>query len=598
MATKKVPINYTNRDFASIKSELVNYAKRYYPETYQDFKEVSFGSLMLDTVAYVGDILSFYLDYQANESFLDSAAEYKNVLRLSKQLGYTFSGNPSSTGIVDFYIVVPSNNVGLGPNTAYLPILKKGSSFFSTSGVTFLLTENVDFSNPNNEVTVGRVNPSTGVPISYAVKAGGQVVSGKIVSETFSIDEYEKFRRLNLGAPLVAEILSVFDADGNEYYQVDYLSQDVIYKEVTSRTQDKDLVPMVMRPYSVPRRFCLKTNGATSYMQFGFGSDAENAVSSPVDPANIVLQMHARDYISDTSFDPSRLLKSGKLGVTPSNTTLSVQYRVNLQGNVNAAAGTVTRVGSTTFSFNSPSTLNASTIAGVQNSLELFNINPILGDISNPTAEEIRIRTRDFFTTQNRAVTKKDYEAIIYAMPSRFGAVKRCNIVQDPDSFKRNLNLYILAENTDGNLAEAPMSLKENLKMWLGNYKMINDTIDILDGRIINVGINFEVFTDPDINKYDVLNACQISLANHFSDPLLLGEPLYITDIYTLLNAIRGVVDTKKVEIILKKGTRYASTNLKNLNELKSADGRYVSVPINAVFEIKYPSIDIKGAIR
>jgi len=598
MATKKVPINYTSRDFASIKEELVNYAKRYYPETYQDFKEVSFGSLMLDTVAYVGDILSFYLDYQANESFLDSAAEYKNVLRLSKQLGYTYSGNPSSTGIVDFYIIVPANNPGLGPNTSYLPILKKGSSFSSTSGVTFLLTENVDFSNPNNEVTVGNVNAGTGVPISYAVKASGQVVSGKIVTEVFPIGNYEKFRKVHLTAPLVAEVLSVFDGDGNEYYQVDYLSQNVIYKEVTSRTEESDLVPMVMRPYSVPRRFCLKTNGASSYMQFGFGSDAENSEASPVDPSNIVLQLHARNYISDPSFDPSQLLRSDKLGVVPQSTTLSVDYRVNLNGNVNAAAGTVIRVASSTFSFNNPSTLDANTVAGVRNSLELFNVNPILGDVANPSAEELRIRTRDFFTTQNRAVTKKDYEALIYAMPSRFGAVKRCNIVQDPDSFKRNLNLYILAENMDGNLAEAPMSLKENLKMWLGNYKMINDTIDVLDGRIINVGINFEVFCDPDVNKYDVLNACQAALVNKFYDPLLLGEPLYITDIYTLLNATRGVVDTKKVEIILKKGTNYASTSLKNLNELKSADGRYVQAPINAVFEIKYPPLDIKGAIR
>lgn len=183
MATKKVPINYTSRDFATIKQELVNYAKRYYPETYQDFKEVSFGSLMLDTVAYVGDVLSFYLDYQANESFLDSAAEYKNVLRLSKQMGYNYSGNPSSSGMLDFYLVIPANTTSLGPNVDYLPILKKGSSFTSTNGVTFLLVENVDFGNPANEVAVGRVDPATGVPLSYAVKGSGQVISGKIITE-------------------------------------------------------------------------------------------------------------------------------------------------------------------------------------------------------------------------------------------------------------------------------------------------------------------------------------------------------------------------------------------------------------------------------
>ena len=598
MSTKKVPIKYTSRDFATIKQELVNYAKRYYPETFQDFKEVSFGSLMLDTVAYVGDVLSFYLDYQANESFLDSAVEYRNVLRLSKQFGYTFKGNPSSTGMINVFLIIPANISGMGPNIDYLPILKKGSTFAASNGVTFILTENIDFSNPNNEVVVGEVNPTTGIPLSYACRAPGKVISGKIITENFILGDYERFRRIRLGAPRVAEIISVFDEDGNEYYQVDYLSQDVIYKEVTNRTEDKDMVSMVMRPYSVPRRFTLETEGALSYMQFGFGSDAENAGISPVDPSNVVLQMHARDYISDTSFDPSKLLSSNKLGVAPANTNLKVTYRVNLGGNVNVASGQLKRVMHPIFSFENIVNLDQTVISTVMGSIETFNTNPILGDTENPSSEEIRTRTRDFFATQNRAVTQKDYEALIYALPPRFGAVKRCAVVQDPDSFKRNLNLYILAEDVSGDLAHAGQSLKENVKMWLSNYKMINDTIDILDGYIINVGIDFEVYTDPDVNKYDVLNACSIALANKYAEPLMLGEPFYITDVYTLLNSVRGVVDTKKVEISLKKGNNYADTSLRNLNELKSGDGRYIQCPLNSVFELKFPSLDIKGAIR
>ena len=498
MPKRKVPVKYTSRDFETIKYELVNYAKRYYPETFQDFKEVSFGSLMLDTVAYVGDILSFYLDYQANESFLDSAVEYRNVLRLSKQLGYNYQGSPSSAGNVNIFIIVPANASGMGPDTSYYPILKKGSTFGSSNGVSFILLGNIDFSNPNNEVVVAQVNPSTGVPLSYAVKAIGQVISGKIITESFVIGDYKRFQRIRLGAPRVAEILSIFDEDGNEYYQVDYLSQDVIYKEVTNRGEDKNLVSMVMRPYSVPRRFALDTDGAISYLQFGFGSDAENAGISPVEPSNVVLQMHARDYISDPSFDPSKLLKGNKLGVAPSNTLLKVTYRVNLGGNVNVGAGGLKRPVNPVFSFNNVRNLDQIQVNQVMGSIELFNTDPILGDTQNPTSEEIRIRTKDFFATQNRAVTKQDYEAIIYAMPARFGAIKRCSIVQDPDSFKRNLNLYVLAENLDGNLTQATTTLKENLKMWVSQYKMINDTIDVLDGYVINIGIKFEVYTDPE----------------------------------------------------------------------------------------------------
>ena len=72
---KTVPIKYTSRDFESIRADLLEHARRYYPNTFQDFNEAGFGSLMLDTVSYIGDILSFYLDYQANESFKESSLQ-------------------------------------------------------------------------------------------------------------------------------------------------------------------------------------------------------------------------------------------------------------------------------------------------------------------------------------------------------------------------------------------------------------------------------------------------------------------------------------------------------------------------------------------
>jgi hypothetical protein len=100
----KRPINYTSRDFESIKTDLENYAKRYYPTTFKDFSEASFGALMLDLVAYVGDQLSFYADFQANESFLDSAIRYDNVIRLSETIGYKNQGVAKSTGQVAIYI--------------------------------------------------------------------------------------------------------------------------------------------------------------------------------------------------------------------------------------------------------------------------------------------------------------------------------------------------------------------------------------------------------------------------------------------------------------------------------------------------------------
>lgn len=598
MAKKKTPINYTNRDFNTIKQDLVNHAKRNYPDIYKDFNEASFGSLMLDTVAYVGDIASFYLDYQVNESFLDTAVEYKNVERLSRQQGYKFSGSPTSTGIVSFYIVVPANSTGTGPDLRYAPILRRDSQFSSAGGVPYILIDSVNFANPNNQVAVARVNDSTGVPITYAIKASGRVISGRLVQETFQVGEYQRFRRLFLSLPRVAEVLSVFDSDGNEYYNVDYLSQDIIYKEVTNRASTNDTVPAILRPFSVPRRFTVEKDGNLSYLQFGYGSaDNLNSQASVAEPSNVVLEMNGKNYISDLDFDPSRLLETDKFGVVPVNTTLTVKYRVNTADNVNSPIGALNVVESPIFSYNNISQLTRNLVNQVNRSLEVYNQDPIIGDVSDPTSEELRIRTKDFFATQNRAVTGTDYEAMVYAMPSKFGSVKRCRILRDPDSFKRNLNLYVLSEDTNGKLTFANSILKDNLKTWLNRVRMINDTIDIIDARIVNLTIDFKIIADSDKNKFDVLNACIANLQERFSEPLLIGEPFYITDVYNILNDTEGTVDAQDVVIGIKNGLEYSDTRF-DINSQKSADGRYIKAPENVAFEIKFPSIDIKGTVR
>ena len=179
-------IKYTARDFNSIREELLDY-RRYYPDTYRDFSEAGFGSLMIDSTAYIGDILSFYLDYSANESFLDTAQEYDNILKLGKQMGYRFTGNPSSTGIADFFIIVPANASGVGPDEDYIPILKRGTSLSSAGGALFILNEDVNFSNPENEIVVANVNSTTGVPTDYAIKSSGQVISGELNEELISV---------------------------------------------------------------------------------------------------------------------------------------------------------------------------------------------------------------------------------------------------------------------------------------------------------------------------------------------------------------------------------------------------------------------------
>ena len=596
MSKKKRPIKYTSRDFDSIKQDLVAYSKRYYPDTFRDFNEASFGSLMLDTVAYVGDILSFYLDYNINETFLDSATEYDNVIRLSRQMGYKFKSSPSSFGLATFYVIVPANSTGLGPDVNYLPVLLKGTKLTSISGNGFMLEEDVHFEDPSNEVVIARVDDTTGVPTSYAVRGYGKIASGRMRVKEVSVGSFKKFRRISLDDPNISNIISVIDSDGNEYYEVDYLSQNVIYKEVANRGADSTTVPSIIKPVVVPRRFVVERVLNTVNLQFGYGSTSELQSPSVADPTDISLQMHGRNYITDTSFDPSKLLKTDKFGISPVNTTLTIVYRANDPGNINAAAGSITQVSSPVLSFKDVTILSAANMSDVRSSLECFNEEPIVGDISLPSAEELRRRTIDHFAAQNRAVTQQDYEAVVYAMPEKFGAIKRCRIVRDPDSLKRNLNLYIMSENSFRKLTAANTTIKENLKTWLSRFKMINDTIDILDAKIANIGIEFEIVAGDQENRFDVLSNCVAAVRDRFRQSLYIGEPLYISELYSILNKVRGVVDTKNVKVVQKIGSSYASIAL-DVDSLTSADGRYLSVPENVVLEIKFPDNDIKGAV-
>jgi hypothetical protein len=598
MANVKPAIKYTSREFDTIKQDLVQYARRYYPEVYRDFNEASFGSLMLDTVSYVGDVLSFYLDYQVNETFLDTAAEFSNVVRLSKQLGYKYRGVPSATGVCSFYTIIPTNDVGLGPNTDYLPILKKGSTMSSGDGTSFILDEDVFFNDPNNLIVAARVSDATGVPTSYAVKAHGKIVSGEISRERIPIGNFTKFRKVALSSNNLTEILSVVDDEGHEYYEVDYLSQNVVYRAVTNRGADNESVSAVMKPYVVPRRFTVERIDGKYYLQFGYGSDSELKTNSVAEPSSITLKMHSRDFIDDTSFDPSKLLDTDKFGVAPANTTLTVTYRKNTTRNTNAKIGSITKMGKTVIEFDDPTKVSSTIVADIRRSVEAYNEEKIVGSVTIPTTEELKRRAFDNFASQNRAVTLQDFEAIAYGMPPKFGSLKRVKVSQDPDSFKRNLNMYVLAEDSNNFLTEANNTLKENLKMWLGNYKMIHDTVDILDGKIVNFGVEFHAVANPEFNKYDVLASAQRVLARHFSQPSSMGETLYITDIYRLLNKkVRGLIDVKSVKIVPKFAGVYSRSTY-GFDDQTSADGRYLNVPDNVCLELKFAAKDIKGTIE
>ena len=345
MADKRqnVKINYLSRDFTSIKNDLVEYAKRYYPDTYRDFSDAGFGSLMVDAVSYIGDVLSFYLDYQANESFLVTAIEYNNVLKHGQSIGYRYEPRRASFGEVSLYILIPSNSTNTGPDTSYIPTLRAGSTV-SNGGSVFTILQDVDFSDPANEVVVATTNTTTGVPTQYAVKTTAQVVSGELRTKTIELGDFIRFRSVDIDDGSVTEIISVIDTEGREYFEVDHLSQNTIYVPISNTDTTTNVqAPTIVKPFVVPRRFITRRTQTTTSIIFGYGSDSQLSSPSLVEARDVVLDLHSKDHVIDRAMDPTILIKGDKFGVAPANTSLAVTYRVNTAENSNAAANSITR---------------------------------------------------------------------------------------------------------------------------------------------------------------------------------------------------------------------------------------------------------------
>jgi len=592
---KTVAIDYTSRDFSSIRDQLTQVAERFYPDTFQDFSEASFGAMMLDAVAYVGDQVSFYLDYNVNETFLDTSYQRDNVVRHGRILGYKDSGRPSTYGKVAMFVLVPASETGLGPDIRYIPVIKRGTRFTSQNGLNFVLTDNVDMAESSNPVVVATTDSTTGAPTQYAIKSYGNVVSGFFNVEEVECGAFERFKAVQLNSPNVSEIISVFDSDGNEYFEVEYLSQDTVFKELSNKNYKNDNTPSVIKPMLVNRKFITVFDGNGVTLQFGSGD--ELAAELVADPQDVAMDIFGKNYVTDTTFDPSRLVNNKYYGIVPQNTTLTIAYRQSNPLNSNVAATSLNTVASSLLEFEDASVLAGATLTTVRNSLEVINEEPIMGNVSNPSTAEIKQRIYDTFPTQNRAVTQQDYENLVYRMPANFGSIKRCSVQKDPDSQKRNLNVYVVSEDPQRKLINTNTTIKTNLKTWLNHYRMINDTIDILDPFIINFGINFIIKPERNVDKFKVLDSCVVALSNEFSSPLFIGESISKSNIFNVLNSVSGVNDVVKVQIINKTSVNYSNVFF-SISDNVSPDGDMIVCPKNAIFEMKFPEVDIKGKLR
>jgi hypothetical protein len=596
--TNRPEINYLARDFESIKDSLVQYAKRFYPNEYNDFSEASFGSFLLDAVAYIGDVTSFQLDYQANENMLDSAINRENIIRLARQLGYKEPLSPNVTGYVSIYVNVPASATNTGPVTAYLPILKQGTTFSSTEGAVFVLTEDIDFSESDTEFVVSEVNATTGVPSKYAAKKNAPVASGIITSTNVEVADRsgdDTFYKLDLEEENIIEIISVVDLEGNLYYQVDALSQDIVYKSFINSNSTASNTLKIIKPLVAARRFLVNYADNTVSMVFGNGKeDSSSVLDSVNDPTKVVLQKYGKDYVSSAVLDPTVLNSNDKFGIGPSNTRLTITYRYNTADFLSVGKGGLTQVDNPVFSFPVDAT-DQTLVDQVVSSFEVENEKRIAGSRLTLTDDEIKQAVASTYAAQNRIVTLQDYQAFSYRMPPQFGTIKRAIAKRDDSSPRRSINLYVLSEDSIGALVIASQSIKDNLKMWLSRYKTVSDSIDILNGRLVNFGVRFSFITNPNYNLLDARRAAEERMRDYFERRKYnFGESINVSELTKQINDIEQADDVLSVEFYSVTGGSYSDVEY-NFIKNTTTDGRFITIPENYVFEIKLFSSNITG---
>ena len=596
---KKPLIDYTNFDFESIKENLVEHARRYFPDKYNDFNDSSFGSMVFDAVAYVGDVMSYYLDFQVNEGFLETAIKYDNVRQIASQMGYNFYARPAAFGMVDLYVLVPAVVNDLGPNELLYPVIKRGSTFQASNGAIFTLTEDVDFGSPTVDFATGRFDPDTNKATHYVLRSEGRVKSGAAYLEEIQVGQYQKFRKVRVGSSGINEIVSVFDIEGNEYFEVDNLSQEVVYLETTNPNAKNDGVKSILKPFIASRRFVTTQDETGTYLQFGYGSEEEFDKTGIIDPATVMLNMNGKRFITDTAFDPNKLISTDKFGVVPSNTTLRVTFGSNNTVDNNVTRNNLNQVVTVEIDFPYDADKDFSNLyQSITDSIEVSNPEEIKYNSDYPTIDEIKYRTYASYAAQNRTVTKTDYEAYCYQMPAKFGTLKRVSIYNDPSGTNKRLCFYVISSDQTGFLVTCNDVTKNNLKVWLNKNKIISDLIDVKDAKIINVGFDYEYVVDSRFNRLGVMAEVEDRLLELFDENFYIGEPLYISEIYNTINKTKGVVDTIKVTPKLLTSSGYASINVGTIDDIMSKDGTYIKTPKNCILEIKYPLNDMRGIAR
>ena len=611
----KRDIKYINRDFSDFRQRLIEYSKTYFPNTYNDFSPSSPGMLFMEQTAYVGDVLSFYLDNQLQENFIQYARQTNNIFELSYMFGYKPKTTSAAQATIDFYQQLPSITSGsiTLPDYSYAVTIDENTTVDSNSGGdSFIIQDKIDFSLSSSEdpteISVYQISGNS--PQYYLLKKSRNAISSTINSTTFDFTDPQPFQTINLSNSDIIKILDIFDSEGNQWYEVDHLGQEMVFQSKNNTNiNDPNAIasngttPLILELKKVQRRFATRfTSLSNLQIQFGSGTSTDNDEEIIPNPDNVGIGLPFKKDKLTSAYSPSNFLHTGTYGISPSSTTLTVRYLTGGGVTSNASQNTLTNLDTSLISFNNIN-LNSTTANYIFQSLSTSNPLAASGGKDGDTLEEIRQNSLSLIASQQRSVTADDYLIRALSMPSEYGAVAKAYIEQpkltdDQVSTIETLNLFCLSKDADGYLFPPSTLLKQNLRTYLSQYRIIGDNIEIRDAFIINIALNFEIIVLPEYNNNEVLIRCVEELKSHFEiDKWQLNQPIFLRDLFILLDKIKGVQTVKDITITNKAGatTGYSPYAY----DILGATQNQVIYPSldPSIFELKYPNQDIKGRV-
>ena len=611
MATTKKEIKYINRDFSDFKTRLIEFAKTYFPNTYNDFSEASPGMMFIEQSAYVGDVLSFYIDNQFQENFIQYAQQSNNLYELAYMFGYKPKLSSAAQTTIDFYQQLPSKLVGSEyvPDYDYALTISENSTITSDNGTSFIIQDKIDFSLTSSqdptEISIYQVAGNT--VQYYLLKKSRNAISSTIVSQTYTFTDPLPFQTININTPNFLKILDITDSDGNLWYEVDHLGQEMAFDSIKNTNindpNKMDNTPYLLKLKKVARRFATRIIAKDNIqIQFGVGSPDSTTEEITPNSNNVGIGLPFKQDKLTTAYSPTNFLYTGTYGISPSNTTLTVRYLTGGGVTSNIAANTLTKISPESIKFNLFSLID-NTANYIFSSVSVNNPLAASGGNSGDTLEEIRQNTLALVASQKRSVTADDYLIRALSMPSDYGTVSKSYIEQpkltdNQVSTIETLNLYVLSLNSEGKLDYANTTLKNNLRTYMSQYRMIGDNIEIRDAYIINIGVNFEIIVLPEYNNNEVLLACITALQTYFNiDNWQLNQPIFLRDLYILLDKIKGVQTVKNISIANKVGTSTGYSQY--AYDIEGATQNQTIYPSldPSIFEIRYPNSDIKGKV-